>query len=119
MLLRTIALWMVQRNVEALIYPSARCDVKVEIRNGEILSWKGWCLVDYRSVGNVGAINQLTVDIGRWKVGVPYPVGLWVGAEGSPEAGSFSLSGVVDGQTTPLMDELEALLAQLRANGPD
>jgi hypothetical protein len=116
---RTIALWMMLRNVEALIYPSARCDVEVKIHNGEILSWKGWCLVDYRGVRDVREINQLTVDMGRWKVGAPYPVTLWVGAEGSPDAGSFSLGGVVDGQMTPLMDELEALLAQLRADGPD
>jgi hypothetical protein len=116
---RAIALWMVLRNVEALIYPSARCDVEVKIRNGEILSWKGWCLVDYRGVYDGRTIGQLSVDVSRWKVGTPYQVTLRVGAEGSPGAGSFSLRGVADGQIMPLMDELDALLAQLRADGPN
>ena len=109
---RSIALWMVLRNVGALIYPSARCDVELETRNGEILSWKGWCLVDYRGV-NARAINELAVDMSPWKVGAPYQVTLRVDAEGS---GSFSLVGVEDGQMMPLMDELEALLAELRTD---
>lgn len=102
-----------------MIYPSARCDVRVEIHNGEILSWSGWCLVDYRNMSTVREIGQFSVDLGPWKVDIPYPVTLEVGADGSSRAGSFSLVGVEEGQIVPLMDELDEILARRRGGGPD
>lgn len=36
-----------QMGYPALIYPSARADPGVELRRGEIISWRGWNLVDY------------------------------------------------------------------------
>jgi hypothetical protein len=47
--LQAIGTWMRQNDVKALIYPSARCDVSVEIVDGKIAAFSGWNLVDYRN----------------------------------------------------------------------
>jgi len=47
--LQAIGTWLRQNGVAALIYPSARTDVSVEIVNGEIAVFSGWNLVDYRN----------------------------------------------------------------------
>lgn len=39
--------WMKFNDVNALIYPSARCDVSVYLENFKIKEFKGWCLINY------------------------------------------------------------------------
>lgn len=38
--------------VDALIYPSARCNGYVQFHGDQLFNFKGWCLVDYRGASN-------------------------------------------------------------------
>jgi len=40
--------WLRSLGADALIYPSARSDASVTVSSGEVTSFYGWCLVDYR-----------------------------------------------------------------------
>jgi|GEM_PF-4629123 len=42
-----IARWLRNIGTKALIYPSARANAAVEMKNGEMIHSEGWCLVDY------------------------------------------------------------------------
>ena len=44
-----IGSWMRTSRIKALIYPSARSDATVKIRDGELVWSRGWNMVDYRS----------------------------------------------------------------------
>jgi hypothetical protein len=41
-------IWLRRLGVDALIFPSARCNVSVEVLDGEVTDHYGWNLVDYR-----------------------------------------------------------------------
>jgi hypothetical protein len=47
--LQAIGMWMRQKGVTALIYPSARSNASVEVVEGKISSFSGWNLIDYRN----------------------------------------------------------------------
>ena len=40
--------WLRSLGADALVYPSARSDASVTVARGEVTSFYGWCLVDYR-----------------------------------------------------------------------
>lgn len=40
--------WLRSLGADALVYPSARSDARVTVSDGEVTSFYGWCLVDYR-----------------------------------------------------------------------
>ena len=44
-----IGVWMRNNGVHALIFPSARMDAAVTIKDGKITDWLGWNLIDYRT----------------------------------------------------------------------
>lgn len=43
-----IGWWLRSLGAEALVYPSARADVTVEVQEGRLVGSSGWCLVDFR-----------------------------------------------------------------------
>jgi hypothetical protein len=47
--LQAIGTWMRHKGVAALIYPSARSDVSVDVVDRQIKAFSGWNLVDYRN----------------------------------------------------------------------
>ncbi|RYY22216.1 MAG: hypothetical protein EOO04_16330 [Chitinophagaceae bacterium] len=49
---RGIGLWMRKNKVNALIFPSARTNVFVQIENGKLIDHWGWNIVDYRGSGD-------------------------------------------------------------------
>lgn len=60
---------------EALIYPSARCNVEVEIRDKQLAGFHGWNLVDYRdaaidSLPDLPAFSLTAIDQG---IGIEAP----------------------------------------------
>lgn len=86
-----IGSWMRSSGVDALIYPSARSDVSVTIRDGELAGWQGWNLVDYRTAREFPA-TETTQSSRGWpdfrKAGVRLSV-----ARGKL-AGSWRVDGV-------------------------
>jgi hypothetical protein len=51
--------------VEALIFPSARSDTYVEFRNGELVDFGGWNLVDYRNA-TIETEDETLLLFGDW-----------------------------------------------------
>lgn len=52
-LLQGIGAWLRSNGVAGLVFPSARCDSGVIVRNGEVISWWGFNYVDYRGSSHV------------------------------------------------------------------
>jgi hypothetical protein len=44
-------LWLRQHSIGALVYPSSRTDCGVEVRDGQVIGYRGWNLLDYRHAG--------------------------------------------------------------------
>jgi len=101
--------WLRQHGVNALVYPSARNDVRVEVMDGAVVDSSGWNLVDYRAA----AVPRLRLffDITNyWEEKVRVGLGLGVGeladkdpymaarveyvSEG-PRAGSWRVLGII------------------------
>ena len=61
------------RGVQALVYPSARCDVAVQYRDGALVAWHGWNLVRY---GPALLRDSLYIDLGAWETQFPPAVEL-------------------------------------------
>jgi hypothetical protein len=61
------------RGVQALVYPSARCDVAVHYRDGALVAWHGWNLVRY---GPAPRRDSLYIDLGAWETQFPPAVEL-------------------------------------------
>jgi hypothetical protein len=60
-----IGSWLRSSGVDALIYPSARSDVSVTVRGGELLNWQGWNLIDYRTAQELPAL-ETTRSLRGW-----------------------------------------------------
>jgi hypothetical protein len=90
-----IGQWMRLNNVNAFIFPSARCDVHVTVRNGQLVDegcW-GWNLIDYRNAPPQKRSAQF-VDISDWEqVGPMDAIGH--AEPGSEYDGSLTVDGVV------------------------
>lgn len=56
-----VGIWMRLNNVGALIYPSARNNSYVKIRNGKVEDFGGWNLVDYRNAPE--PFFKLSIDL--------------------------------------------------------
>jgi len=54
---QAIGLLLRRSGADALVYPSARTNVRVIVEDGKPINWNGWNLVDYR-----GAPNPKTPD---------------------------------------------------------
>ncbi len=78
-----IAQWLRGQRVNALIYPSARCDAAV-VYNGrtEPEVWYGWNLVDYRN-SPVPDLNLMEFDASPWSAAMPHYVERQISSDGS------------------------------------
>jgi hypothetical protein len=92
--------WMRTSHVNALIFPSARSDAMVAMREGELAGFRGWNLVDYRRAEGI-ASAEVVIDHDHWYAfgelertyGLPSGV-LEQAPAGSPEEGSWRVRGV-------------------------
>jgi len=71
--LQAIGSFLRARGVQALVYPSARCDVAVRYRDGELAGWHGWNLVLY---GTGPTSDAIYIDLGGWETQFPPQVEL-------------------------------------------
>jgi len=105
-----LAHWMRQNGVEALVYPSARCDVLALFEDGELADFKGWNLVHYRESPLMGgAAEVITFDPSPW-AWLDFPQGVELGhsSKGS-QAGSFVIGGMVNYWAGDYIDQVKAL----------
>lgn len=63
-----IGTWLRMHGVGALVFPSARSDTFLRIKNGVTEDWRHWNLVDYRDtplpkIPEMNAINSVTVQL--------------------------------------------------------
>jgi hypothetical protein len=65
-LLQGIGAWLRSNGVAGLVFPSARCDSGVIVKNGEVTSWWGFNYVDYRGSSPVAGQGHF-----GWTPGVP------------------------------------------------
>ncbi|MCG3157230.1 MAG: hypothetical protein DKINENOH_03862 [bacterium] len=107
---QAIGYWMRNNKVSAFIYPSARCDVFVEVENGELVNFGGWSLVDYRSIEQDKAIDTHTYDYSPW-CWVKFPEGVSVGVADnhSIHSGSFYINGVVNYWAKDYLEQIRSL----------
>lgn len=66
--LQAIGSYLRARGTQALVYPSARSDVAVRYRDGELVGWHGWNLVLY---GTGPASDAIYIDLGGWETQFP------------------------------------------------
>ena len=66
MITSAIGAWMRNKGANAMIFPSARCDVAVTIKDGSLADWFGWNLVDYRAAVRKPAISSWA-DFSPWQ----------------------------------------------------
>lgn len=101
--------WLRQHGVNALVYPSARSDVTVEVMDGAVVDSSGWNLVDYRDAA-APRLRLFFDESNYWEEKVRVGPGLGVGellendpymaaqvdyvSEG-PRAGSWRVLGIV------------------------
>lgn len=101
--------WLRQHGVNALVYPSARNDVKVEVMNGAVVESSGWNVVDYRDAS--APRFRVFFDVASyWEEKVRVGVGLGVGelsaqdpymaarveyVSNGPRAGSWNVAGII------------------------
>ncbi len=71
--LQAIGSYLRARGVQALVYPSARCDVAVRYHDGELAGWHGWNLVLY---GTGAPRDAIYIDLGGWETQFPPQVEL-------------------------------------------
>jgi hypothetical protein len=86
-----IGSWLRSSGVDALIYPSARSDVSVTIRDGELLDWRGWNLIDYRTAREFPARETTRSSSGWPDFRQP---GVRLSVAGGQLAGSWRVDGV-------------------------
>ena len=87
-----IGSWMRSNGVNALVFPSARSDASVTIRDGELVDWHGWNLVDYRSAQDLPVVEK-TSNAGGWPNFLQTGVAVEVAVDGQI-AGSWRVTGV-------------------------
>jgi hypothetical protein len=91
--------WMRTSPVNALIFPSARSDAMVSVRQGQLAGFRGWNMVDYRRAAAI-ASGEVVVDQDPWynfdelsrSFNLPARA-LEQAPEGSPAEGSWAVHG--------------------------
>lgn len=92
--LDALAAFIRSQGAEALIYPSARCDVLAENNLRQLRRWRGWCLVDFRNAPN--PLTDVLEDASDgWPKVFPKDAAIRVATQGE-YAGSFEVSGIVE-----------------------
>ncbi|MBN1699578.1 MAG: hypothetical protein JW881_18810 [Spirochaetales bacterium] len=84
--------------VNAFIYPSARADVSVVFKDGNLSNYIGWNLIDFSdSPVFYGNIDLTTFDPNPWAwVRFDFGVKLYTSKSDPQYSGSFALEGVID-----------------------
>jgi hypothetical protein len=102
-----------RNGVDALIYPSARTDASAIQCSGRLVSWKGWCLVDYRGapdragIALVDVTEQTPFPFGGTTRILHWPSGL--------DKGSWAVEGVSETYRWRFFNELENTIGQERS----
>jgi len=91
--LQAAAAFLRSQGAQALIYPSARCDVLAESKRRQLTRWRGWCLVDYRGASEPLVTGYYDLSSG-WPTSFPSGAAVRVATEGD-YAGSFEVTGIV------------------------
>jgi hypothetical protein len=99
-----IGSWMRSSGVNGLIFPSARSNASATIRNGALVDWHGWNLVDYRTARHLPATEK-TNSVGGWLDFLQPGVKLEVSADGE-FAGSWRVTGL-QARYERLQDQIE------------
>ena len=90
-----IGLWMRLYGVNALIFPSARSDVRVSLRNNQLCAFWGWNLVDYREAPPPPRTFQRSIDFSDWEqAGSMASIG--EAPPGDEYAGSLRVDGIIE-----------------------
>jgi hypothetical protein len=61
-----IGVWLRQQKVNGLVFPSARNDIGVMVRNGNLVDFIGWCFVDYRNAAPPETFIRLIIEPDSW-----------------------------------------------------
>jgi hypothetical protein len=85
----TIARYLQDHEVQALIYPSARTDARVVFDGGRMIAFGGWNLVDYREQNAPKPIQPKLVWITPWEPRLPGGRRFLVAPKGNRYDGSF------------------------------
>jgi hypothetical protein len=78
--------------IDALIFPSARCDVRVDFRKNELQNWGGWNLVDYRDAPKPHARAAVVIEPESWRNPL-FGYEFHMPPDADEYAGSFTLKG--------------------------
>jgi hypothetical protein len=93
-ILTALVAFIRSQGAKALVYPSARSNVGLDIENGNLRNWRGWCLVDYREAES--PMMQSFYDLSSgWPTRFPKGSSIRV-AENEIFAGSFEINGIVE-----------------------
>jgi hypothetical protein len=86
--------WLRTHDIQALVYPSARTDASVLIRDGQIEDHRGWNLVDYRGAPPPTIDVMLNVSVGP-PPSLPAGVSIILPPPAEPSLrGSFTVRGL-------------------------
>jgi hypothetical protein len=86
--------WLRTHDINALVYPSARTDASVLIRDGQIEDHRGWNLVDYRDALRPAIDVMLNVSVGP-PPSLPPGVSIVLPPSTEPSLrGSFTIRGL-------------------------
>lgn len=91
-----IARHLRRSGVEAMVFPSARCDINVEMHDDAVHDWHGWNLVDYQGASMPHTRGAVIVEPQSWMNPLT-GYRLSEAPAGSQLAGSFSLKGPTEG----------------------
>jgi len=91
LVVQALASFLRSRGAGALIYPSARSNVRTVVKSGSVESWRGWCLVDYTGSRDPLITESISFSSGWAKA---MPKGTLVRYASNGEfAGSFEVEG--------------------------
>ena len=79
------------KGANGLVFPSARCNVKCELYNGELNDYSGWNFVDYRQLNK--PFSDLFIDLSPWVDHVGEGITIAYAPDDSPYANSWRIDG--------------------------
>jgi len=85
-----------QLGADGLVYPSARCDVSVELENDEVQNSNGWNFVDYREAGRPYDW-RMTDRSSKWPLVVRFSSDPWDEKAKDIDYGDVSINYVSEG----------------------
>lgn len=107
----SVGLWMRANSVDALVFPSARSDCAVTVKDGVLIDWHGWNLLDYRGAPKLRAQKFVDLSAG-WPKKLGQNVRVTVAEAGSPYGGSWIVSGIEEWHEQQLDEQQRAALGE-------